>query len=65
MQILTNSSEEGELKGLGWINGSALKFKSNETNFKIPHMGWNTVEVINKNSLTKEFDKDTRFYFVH
>jgi imidazole glycerol-phosphate synthase subunit HisH len=65
MQILTNSSEEGELKGLGWINGSVLKFKSNETNLKIPHMGWNTVEVINKNSLTKEFDKDTRLYFVH
>ena len=65
MQILTNSSEEGDLNGLGWINANTLKFKSNETNFKIPHMGWNTVELVNKNSLSKEFNTDTRFYFVH
>tara|TARA_B100000579_G_C22776860_1_gene827077 strand:- start:495 stop:1103 length:609 start_codon:yes stop_codon:yes gene_type:complete len=65
MQILTNSSEEGISKGLGWINANTLKFKFDETNFKIPHMGWNTVELTNKNSLSKEFSTETRFYFVH
>ena len=65
MQLLTNSSEEGVLKGLGWINANTIKFKFNETKFKIPHMGWNTVESTNKNLLSKEFNTNTRFYFVH
>ena len=37
MQILTNSSEEGNLSGLGWIEGSASKFKS-DNDIKVPHM---------------------------
>ena len=65
MQILTNSSEEGVSKGLCWINAKTIKFKFNETKFKIPHMGWNTVELTNKNLLSKEFNTNTRFYFVH
>lgn len=65
MQILTNDSEEGISKGLGWINANTKKFKLNETKFKIPHMGWNTVKVANENLLSKQFHTDTRFYFVH
>ncbi len=65
MQILTNDSEEGTLKGLGWINASTIKFKLDETKFKIPHMGWNTVKLANENSLSNKFNPDTRFYFVH
>ena len=65
MQILTNDSEEGPLKGLGWINASTIKFKLDETKFKIPHMGWNTVKLANENSLSNKFNPDTRFYFVH
>ncbi len=65
MQILTNDSEEGTLKGLGWINASTIKFKLDETKFKIPHMGWNTVKLANENSLSNKFSSDTRFYFVH
>ena len=43
MQILGESSEEGKLKGLGWIKGIVRKFdmSSIEYHTKLPHMGWN------------------------
>ena len=62
MQILCQESEEGREKGLGLIRAKVKKFKAYQ-NIKIPHMGWNTVEVINKRSIFK--DDYYRFYFVH
>lgn len=64
MQILTNSSEEGELPGLGWINGSALKFKSN-ADIKVPHMGWNYIKSNPNSKICFNLDPKSRFYFVH
>ena len=52
MQILTNSSEEGNLSGLGWIKGSASKFKSNN-DIKVPHMGWNYIQPSSNSRLCK------------
>lgn len=66
MQLLTNSSEEGILPGLGWIPAETLKFKfEKEQNLKIPHMGWNLVEKNRDSKLTEGFIDETRFYFVH
>lgn len=68
MQLLTNSSEEGSLNGLGWINATTLSFKSRiDKQFKIPHMGWNIVNKSNDSLLINNFEKfdETRFYFVH
>ena len=64
MQILTNSSEEGELPGLGWINGRALKFKSN-ADIKVPHMGWNYIKSNPNSKICFNLDPQSRFYFVH
>jgi glutamine amidotransferase len=64
MQMLTEGSEEGKLPGLGWIKGYTYKFKLDET-YKIPHMGWNTTQVVNKNKLTEKFEDPMKFYFVH
>jgi glutamine amidotransferase len=64
MQLLTNYSEEGAAKGLGWINGRTEKFLNSE-DLKIPHMGWNTSLPRIKNTLTKNIDSDSRYYFVH
>ncbi len=64
MQILTNSSEEGELPGLGWINGRALKFKSN-ADIKVPHMGWNYIKSNPNSRICFNLDPKSRFYFVH
>lgn len=66
MQLLTNSSEEGVLPGLGWIPAETLKFKfEKEQNLKIPHMGWNLVKKNRDSKLTEDFIDETRFYFVH
>jgi len=65
MQLLTNNSEEGNSCGLGWIEAKTIKF-SNENGLKIPHMGWNNVEVRDSNNpLIKNMDANARFYFVH
>ena len=67
MQLLMDNSEEGELPGLGWIKGSNLRFRLDADNghLKVPHMGWNTVTVKRHDSLFKELDDESRFYFVH
>ena len=66
MQLLTTSSEEGSEKGLNWIPGKASHFKHYiDKTLKTPHMGWNTVNVINKSSLVDGFDNSFRYYFVH
>ena len=65
MQLLTNSSEEGIEKGLGYINASAKKFVFNDNKMKIPHMGWNLVHKSTKSKLTDGFIQESRFYFVH
>ena len=66
MQLLCNASEEGTVHGLGLVPAKVKKLKSEfEGTFKVPHMGWNSIEVIRKNRL---FDPDLgekRFYFVH
>ena len=65
MQLLTNSSEEGIKKGLGWINAETIKFNLEPTlKLKVPHMGWNYISVKKENSLISLNSKH-RFYFVH
>jgi imidazole glycerol-phosphate synthase subunit HisH len=66
MQLLTNFSEEGTLPGLGWIDGAAHHFKSRiDESYRIPHMGWNIVDIVKENELTQGFQDEVRFYFVH
>src|SRR5690348_2711478 len=45
MQLFSQSSEEGERCGLGWIGGRAVRFRfdESETDLPIPHMGWNSL----------------------
>jgi len=66
MQLLTNSSEEGVLPGLGWIPARTLKFRfSPDSSLKIPHMGWNYVFTKKESPLTHDLPPAPRFYFVH
>lgn len=59
-------SEEGNVNGLGWIEAEVVKFNiHNKLKYKIPHTGWNQVN-IKKNSLLMADIKDgSEFYFVH
>jgi len=61
MQLMTQSSEEGEQAGFGWVDAKVKKLQLE--GLKVPHMGWNVVEHAN-NPLTLK-DDDERFYFVH
>lgn len=67
MQLLANESEEGILKGLGWIDGSVRKFDHSSFNqaTHLPHMGWNNVEPAKNNPLFKEVGPGSRYYFLH
>lgn len=67
MQILAQSSEEGSLSGLGWIDGTVKKFCQNSLSVKmnIPHMGWNNVQPTDCSGLFREIGADSRFYFLH
>lgn len=64
MQLLTRSSEEGNLPGLGWIEASTTRFPS-LPGLKVPHMGWNDVVPSRESRLTSGLPGDARFYFVH
>ena len=64
MQLLADYSfENGKHQGLGWIPGSIKKIPSKK--LKLPHMGWNTLEIKNNDNKMNFSDKKNDFYFVH
>ena len=67
MQVLGNSSDEGDLPGLGYINGVIRKFDESliKGKPKLPHMGWNTIHEQTKTSLFDGIDLEIGFYFLH
>lgn len=65
MQLMTKYSEEGQEEGLGWVDAETLKFKLEDKRLKIPHMGWNHVEVKKHTTMSNQIDADALFYFVH
>ncbi|MFZ1752685.1 MAG: imidazole glycerol phosphate synthase subunit HisH [Caldilineaceae bacterium] len=64
MQLLTTSSEEGSLPGLGWIPAVTTRFPS-LSGLKVPHMGWNEVTPVRDSRLIADLPPHSRFYFVH
>lgn len=64
MQLLTNSSEEGKEKGLGWIDAQTIKFDLEDKSLSIPHMGWNKTNPTNTKNIYHNLEEN-RFYFVH
>ncbi|MDC0309227.1 imidazole glycerol phosphate synthase subunit HisH [bacterium] len=67
MQMLAKSSDEGELPGLGWIEGKVRKFdvSAMPRGTNLPHMGWNDVKPLLDGGLFKGMEQDARFYFLH
>lgn len=65
MQLMTNSSEEGVLPGLGWIDAEATRLEpAPGSTLKVPSMGWCATRVAKPSSFF-ETDEENRFYFVH
>lgn len=68
MQMLGCSSDEGKEKGLGWIEANIKIFDTSNIMHatKLPHMGWNTIEIKSNNELLfKNLNNKDRFYFLH
>ncbi len=64
MQLMTKHSEEGEKSGFGWVDAETVKFDFNKQNIKVPHMGWNYVDILD-NGLKANLPPNPKFYFVH
>ena len=67
MQMMAKSSEEGKLEGLGWLDAVVKKIDETKINqiTKLPHMGWNCVEVNQKTKLFESLENNPEFYFLH
>lgn len=66
-QMLGKTSEEGNEKGLGWIDMEVIKFNTKKLphHLKIPHMSWNEITIEKESGLLKGLNNESRFYFVH
>ncbi|MCA1839793.1 MAG: imidazole glycerol phosphate synthase subunit HisH [Actinobacteria bacterium] len=62
MQLLFDSSEEGESDGLGVLKGRVVRLPAG---MKVPHMGWNTVDVADHEAGPLKGLDGRSFYFVH
>lgn len=68
MQLLTLSSEEGSIGGLGLVQGRTVRVPiptSEAVSCKLPHMGWNNISISRSGGLYAGTMTDPRFYFVH
>jgi glutamine amidotransferase len=66
MQLFSEKGyEEQVTEGFGWIKGSVKKIEINSKDLKLPHMGWNEVNVVKKNDLFVGIKNLSHFYFVH
>jgi glutamine amidotransferase len=65
-QLLTNSSEESDDLGMALVNAETKRFKFEDVNIKVPHMGWNEIHPEkNDHPLFLDCRENQRFYFVH
>ena len=66
MQLFAKRSEEGDVDGLGWLDGRVVRFQVEDPlRFKVPHMGWNGIEQKKPSPLMSKLPPDPSFYFVH
>lgn len=65
MQMLGNKSEEGKENGLGYIDFCCHKFSFSESEYRVPHMGWDIVEISKETALTPNPKDFLKYYFVH
>jgi glutamine amidotransferase len=63
-QIILSHSQEGDTQTLGLIDGNCVKFDANLP-IKIPHIGWNNIEISQKHFILKDLDLQSEMYFVH
>ncbi len=57
--------EETETKGLGWISGKVSKINNQNGKYKLPHIGWNQINIVKDSKIFKDIKNKSHMYFVH
>ena len=57
--------EETETKGLGWIPGKVTKINNQNGEYKLPHIGWNEINILKESRIFKDIKDKSHMYFVH
>ena len=57
--------EESETKGLGWIPGKVTKINNRGGKYKLPHIGWNEINIVKDSKIFKNIKDKSHMYFVH
>ena len=57
--------EETETKGLGWISGKVSKIDNKNGKYKLPHIGWNQINIVKDSKIFKDVGNNSHMYFVH
>ena len=57
--------EETETKGLGWISGKVSKIDNQNGKYKLPHIGWNQINIVKHSKIFKGIENNSHMYFVH
>ena len=57
--------EETETKGLGWIPGRVSKIDNQNGKYKLPHIGWNQINIVKESKIFKNIQNNSHMYFVH
>ena len=57
--------EETETKGLGWIPGKVSKIDNKNGKYKLPHIGWNQINIVKDSKIFKNIENNSHMYFVH
>ena len=57
--------EETETKGLGWISGKVTKIDNQNGKYKLPHIGWNEINILKDSRIFKDIKDKSHMYFVH
>jgi len=57
--------EEIETKGLGWVSGKVSKINNQDGKYKLPHIGWNQINILKDSKIFKNIENNSHMYFVH
>jgi glutamine amidotransferase len=57
--------EETETKGLGWVPGKVSKIDNQNGKYKLPHIGWNQINILKDSKIFKDIENNSHMYFVH
>ena len=57
--------EEIETKGLGWISGKVSKINNQNGKYKLPHIGWNQINIVKDSKIFQNIENNSHMYFVH